>query len=284
MFSKYNAIILFFIFCFPILSKGQKIRKRVVETFSQNPIKYASIGVLETNIGTISDDFGEFELSIPEGVDTDVMVQFSSIGYESKRMSLRDLMKKNENINLNKVVIDIPEITVSANTFRKNKKFGNTTDSKKIVFYFQSNKLGTELACLIRLKRKKVFIKTINFNIAKNEYKRLIFRVNLYENRNGLPGRQINKEEILIETDIKSGMVTQDISHKNLLVEDDFFMGLEWVETFGEELNSDKLMFSASLGKRYISIRKSSQGKWKKFNDKKFGLSANLGFFIEGLY
>jgi len=59
------------------------------------------------------------------------------------------------------------------------------------------------------------------------------FRLNFYSVQNGLPTTTLLKENIIIETDITSGIVTKDLTPYEIVIDEDFFVAIEWIEDLG---------------------------------------------------
>lgn len=57
---------------------------------TREPIEYASIGVVNRNLGTVADTLGNFSLSIPPEFIND-SIRISSIGYIAKTFAVREI-------------------------------------------------------------------------------------------------------------------------------------------------------------------------------------------------
>lgn len=77
----------------------------------------ANIEVPSLGIGTISNEYGYFGLSIPIGSDS-VTVVFSYIGYDSKIIQILPDQNQKMNIQLGVGGVTLGEVTISANTMR----------------------------------------------------------------------------------------------------------------------------------------------------------------------
>jgi hypothetical protein len=56
----------------------------------KSPVEYVNIGIVNKNIGTISNNNGEFVLAIPAEFEND-SVRFSMVGYVPLTLSVADL-------------------------------------------------------------------------------------------------------------------------------------------------------------------------------------------------
>jgi len=130
--------------------------------------------------------------------------------------------------------------------------------------------LGNEVGIGIKIKRRPTIIKDFNCFIAKNAYGLVKFRLNIYELVKGKPGKILLNENIIVETEIEKGLLTIDLSEYNIVVEDDFYIGLEWIEDLGE----NGLMFSAGFFNKPMIYKETSQGEWS--NARIMGLGFNV--------
>jgi hypothetical protein len=152
---------------------------------------------------------------------------------------------------------------------------GNTTNSRTLSAGFSSNDLGSEVGTVMRYKKKKPGkLENVNFNIAYNAFpEALLFRVNIYDFKDGKIGESILKEPLYLETMISNGTLTLDLSEKNIYVKNDCFVSLEWIKDFGKR----GLMFSAGFFNADSYARKISQGDWNK-------APVGLGFWSTVVY
>lgn len=266
------------------LLHAQSLTCKIVDKGTNEPIPFVNVGIVGKNTGTVSDQEGNFKLLISkDNLNPDDTLRMSSLGYESASFLVKDLNAIPSIIQLKKTVFSLPSITINAND-KKNKKvkeLGRSPESDKIILCFTSNKLGTELATLIKLKNRKVYLKTANFNISENKFGEISFRVNLYESKNRKPAQNLLKDEIIVTTKMKRGTLSVDLSKYNLILDDDFFLSLEWLQALNGGKFSEDLTFCAGLGKGVVFAKSTSQASWKELTQKKFGFKPYLGFYVE---
>ena len=56
---------------------------KIIDSVSKEPLAYVNIGIVDYNLGTVSDENGKFELIIKTS-DQDLLIRYSYIGYTSK--------------------------------------------------------------------------------------------------------------------------------------------------------------------------------------------------------
>lgn len=274
------------ILCFGLILSlpAQTIQSTVLDFNTREPIPFVNIGILGKNHGTVSDAHGHFTLDIPQTeIAPNDTLRFSSIGYQKLDFLVKDLATLPKEIKLQKTTLLLPTVTINPKKYKRLKTLGHRANSDKIVFYFQSNRLGTELASLIEVKKGSYYLKSAHFNIAENKFGALFFRINLYESLNGLPGKNLLPEGIIVKTDLKKGTLSVDLARYNLVLAEDFILSLEWVQALNQGKLSKDLMFCAALGNGTIFTKTTSQANWRAFTQKKFGFRPQLGFYVEGV-
>lgn len=260
---------------FSCISYGQIITGTVLDKETKIPLAYANVGILGKNNGTVTDENGNFSLSIPEKLLGDTL-RISYIGYESISLckyyqdSLINLLVelKPKSFVLNEVIItpsDFKEVIL-----------GNTVDWDKISIYFLSEQLGSEVGTVIRL-RKKALLQELRFNILKSEYDSLVFRINVYDFRKGLPQENLLKEPIVIRPNNTSGLAIIDIEKYNVWLERDFLISVEYFKQLGD--NSKHAFMSGGIFNNPSYWRLGSQGKWTKVEAK--GLDIGMGLHVK---
>ena len=116
---KIFPIILILPYCF--LQGGSLIRGQVIDGNNQLPLSQANISVVNTEMGTTTDENGEFLIEISDGGYYSILVTY--IGYEPK-VSTDIWVRPNANdfqqITLYPSVIEMDNVVVTQNYFEKN--------------------------------------------------------------------------------------------------------------------------------------------------------------------
>ncbi len=251
------------------------VRGRVLDAASAEGLSYVNIGIPGAGIGTVSRADGHFELQIPDSFAHDSL-KFSMVGYAPLTLYLPDMLQRDEmpEIDMHPKVTQLDEIVISPRDW-KERILGNRSESKNIIAGFASNDLGSEVGIRVRIRRSPTLIDAFNVSIAANHYDTLRFRINFYDLKDGMPHERIQKKDIIVETDMKEGLLHIDLREYHIVVYDDFFVSLEWIEDLGAE---DGLYFSAGfLGSPIIS-RKTSQADWDKMSGVSLGFNVNVRY------
>ena len=246
---------------------------RVLDAANRQPLELVNVGVVSRNTGTVTNAAGAFRLPLSPDFQAD-SVRFSMVGYKSRAYHVRDLRKQAASaqllVTLPEEQYQLKEVVVRPKEY-KQKVLGVKSSSRSIVGGFTSDDLGSEIGVLIPIKHTPTYLKSFSFHIAENKYDSLAFRFNIYDVRNGQPGKNILHENILIYTSLEHGPVTVDLTPYHLIAEDDIVIDIEWVKDLGPK---KELYFSGSLANKGFFHRKTSQADWKHISI--MGLALNV--------
>ena len=198
------------------------------------------------------------------------------IGYESKTFLLEEYLQ-NELIviPLAEEATALEEVVITTKrTNFQTKLLGNKTTSKFIYASFTTNKLGNEMGFVVRQRKRPMILKKFNISLVENDYGPIRFRLNFYSVQNGLPTTTLLKENIIIETDITSGIVTKDLTPYEIIIDEDFFVAIEWIE----DLGPGKLFFSGGFFGSPLIAREVSQGTWTKVGVASVGMNVEVRY------
>lgn len=249
---------------------------QVIDADTEEPLPYVNIGLLNQNIGTVTDEAGYFELEVPGNGFADATLRFSMIGFEPQDFTLQEYRdQKILTIPLKEKATALEEVVL---TTKKNKYqtkiLGNKTTSQLIYAAFTTNKLGNEMGFLVRGRKNPMILKKFNVSLVENDYGPIRFRLNFYDLKDGLPNETLLNENIIVETDIQSGIVSKDLTPYEIVIDQDFFVAIEWIE----DLGPGKLFFSGGFFGSPLIAREVSQGTWSKVG------SASVGMNVEVRY
>ena len=85
--------------------------RTVISQSTREPIVYASVGVINCNLGTVTDTSGHFSLKIPAEFIND-SIRISSVGYVARTFAVRDIATIPDTISLADDVIMLREVVV----------------------------------------------------------------------------------------------------------------------------------------------------------------------------
>jgi hypothetical protein len=261
-----NAITVL-LFYFPQNVMGQNtVTGLVTDAVSNQGLSYVNIGIPGRDAGTVSSETGSFSIVVSD-IHHDDTLRFSMIGYKSLSLPISGLIKQYDNqvkIALEPAVYPLREVTISNHQWKNKKRnLGNRNSASTMMAGFSTNDLGSEVGVAVKVRNKPVIIQDFSFPVAKNRYDSLFFRLNIYQIHNGKVGEPLHDENIFVQTQVKKGWVTVDLSDYRIIAHDDFLVALEWVRELGKP-NEAGLLFNAGLYSPGMYYRKTSQGSWEK--------------------
>ena len=238
---------------------AQTFSGKVIESKSKLPIKFVNIGIVDRNIGTTSDVFGNYKIVIDSLFDNYSLL-FSCIGYLPHKMKVADFKKLTSwDIQLQKKTYELDEIVINPKKF-KQQILGIKSKSKRMQAGFKDNKLGYELGLLLKVK-KSAFLEKVDISIAVCTYDSIFYRLNIYRVRDRMKFENVLQKPIYISLpkDKVKELISINLKPHNIVIEGDFLITLEHVKNLGP----GNLFFSVGLSKKTY-YRKTSQGIWEK--------------------
>ena len=258
------------------LLKAQDVIKATILDQNNKPIPYVNIGVLNTAIGTVSQENGQFELVVDQ-VNAADTIKISTIGFSSRAFvlqNLRSMLEQNPQIKLNAIQYDLAEVTVKPLSFEEF-GFDKTSTDRNTNFAiskFPRQNLGAEIARKFKMskytkrsKSKACRLDALKFYLGYCDYDWAKLRVMVYHLENGQPGTPLLNENVIVEVKKgQTGWVEVNLKPYDLIVDEDIAIGLEWIDhsPTGKRL-SLPIAFPAVGSTHFYQF--GSQNAWKKF-------------------
>ena len=253
----------------------------VVDRASGQPLPYVNIGLLNEEIGTVTDSSGKFHLNLNEEFANDT-IRVSSIGYGQLDIPVKEIQpnRRPMTIELEEKISELDEVVLTAKGF-KNKTLGNKTESKFLSTGFGYDQLGAEIGIKINIRKNPTFVDALNFNITQNRLSaRSVFRVNFYTVENNKPNDNILNENILVRIEPKQvGKITVDLKPYDIILTADTIVTLEWVESQGENNKGEAIFFSLGLLNSGTLYKRSSHSKFKKHSSLGVGFNVDVRYY-----
>lgn len=207
------------------LSFGQ-ISAILIDSKTNEKIPYVNIWVENENIGTTSNENGEFNLNFSGNNKT---IIFSSIGYETLRIN-SGLIKNF--VKLQQKPIELKEIVVGKIKKRQEKvieRFGK----KELNMYFSCSTTPWMVAKFFQFKEEynqTPYLKKMKI-FTKSEVKNAKFNIRFYSvNEKGMPGEFIYDKNIIGIAPKGKRMTEVDLSKLGIIFpKKNFFVVLEWL-------------------------------------------------------
>lgn len=257
------------------------ISGKVVEEDSLTPVPYATIYFSGLQTGMISDINGDFDCRLSDDYADDTLV-FSFMGYESKRILLKDFLKLEDRvIVLKKRIFKIPEVHISSRDF-KVISIGNMKNFPSGSLYMDTH--GQQAALMIENDKDVCGkIVSVNYYLSSKGNTDAPFRVRLYlvDSVTGGPGNDMVPDILVVKPDIQRGWYSVDVRKYNLMIpEDGFFIAMEGIFpndydyyvgtadfvdlTAGDQSAEDDIPTTITYGQRlgYTRNRKNKNNTW----------------------
>lgn len=268
-----------------IVTSQNILNGKIINKDSNEPIPYVNIGIVNKDIGTVSDENGDFELILVLGNEYYVnetnekdSILISSIGFKSQKFAVFDLqrkLKEIKNIYLETDTIILNEVVISSYKNLKEEVIGKTYKSN-IEAAFKDCPLGYEMGTKIKIGKSPTIVKSFNTYIIKNNLGFKKFRLNFYSIKKGKPSTKLFNKDIIFEVPLKEGDFNLDLEEYDIILKEDCIVT---IETLDNDKNGDTLneiSFSAKLLGGSLYFRKTSQGKWKKTKMASIGFNLNV--------
>lgn len=260
---KHLLTLLFLLLSFYAPAQSIKLQGKVLAKGSSENLSYVNIGIRNKNIGTASDERGNFILALPAKRSQDTLT-FSAIGYYELSVPVQQLAQTQPlEVRLQEKENNLQEVVVTSRKL-KIKKLGNTGRLPG-VWGMPENKDGKdvyEFANFIRVKGRQTELLSAHFYLASAKLDSALFRINLYKNNNGFPGERLADELIMQRLTTKDGWISIDLQPFGVYADEDFFLGIEYLPAPG--VDKFAIALGAKLGGSSYS-RQSSLGTWEKF-------------------
>jgi len=212
------------------------INGKVFNHQTQEAIPYANIGILDTEIGTLSNEDGSFSIKMPAKYENRNLL-FSSIGYEKKSISINSINTSSPlQVSLTELILELDEVIILSEKFKKRKVVLGNGKSLLLhgIILMDSIYSGSAVALLIDKSQYPTFayIQRASLHIAKNLMPSFKVRIRLLavDSLNGQkPGDDIISEQIIEESTMKKGWLNFLFPSSHQLKQDSFFLTFEWI-------------------------------------------------------
>lgn len=215
------------------------IQGSVVNQSDKKPIAFANIGIVNTGIGTISNEDGSFSLKVPTPNLKDTLC-LSGIGFINKNIPIQSFLTQEIVVYLKEHVTLLNSVTViSKKDDNKTFKLGNRK-SRGGTLETDTIYAGSATALLIENKNPfqkellfPVYLQSASIRIFRNNLPSFKMRVRLYsvDSITKSPGEDLLNKSIVLESSMRNGWLTFDLSEFKYLIDKPFFIAFERILT-----------------------------------------------------
>lgn len=211
--------------------------RTVVSETTGEPIVYASVGIVNRNLGTVTDSLGNFSLTVPDRYLDDTL-RISSVGYLPKSFAVKDFANIPDTIRLADNIIALQEVVVKPQVI-KHKTAGRKGSGGFIYINVEGYKAaGQGLAVPVKVK-KQAWLKELGFTVIVNSrtLSRMKFRVNIYRKEaDGYEPVNIKPHYFdYNKNDLVDGRFVHTFDDEILLENGEYYVELEFLENFTDE-------------------------------------------------
>lgn len=235
--------------------------RTVVSKSTREPIAYASVGVINRNLGTLTDTLGNFALKIPAGYAGD-SIRIAALGYKPMTFAVKDIPRIPDTIPLHDNAITLGDVVVKPQRI-KHKTAGRRGAGGFIYIEVEGDKAAGQGIAVPLNVRKRAWIKETGFTILTDgaPLSHMKFRVNVYRRENGAY-TPANVRPVYFDYDksqLRDGSFAYRFPDEIMLEEGDYYVEIEFLENFQ---NEHFIMKSHPLTGR-TRFRYASQSDWE---------------------
>ncbi len=234
-----TASIIALILLIQIKVSGQIIEGWITDSKTNEPLKYVSIGIINTNYGTITDSAGYFKFEAK--VKEQSIVRISMIGYEPLEFSVKELENHKNKIKLNEITIKLAEVIIKPTKERKVGAMNSNLFSGWSGWGGQQTRKGYEIGIMLDLGKTPVKIKNLNVLLKRQSFDKSLFRLHIRSiKEDTLVANELLTKNIIVSISKESGWVKIDLESYNIILSGKVGVTLEWLDVIGN--NSERAM------------------------------------------
>ncbi len=262
---------LLFLLFISFVAKAQTIQGTLINSETKEPIPYATIKNGELKKSVLSKSDGKFVFN--EDLKDDSLLEIEAWGFENKKITVSDL-KKNNILELTESIEMLPELIIPpTNTKISYKNYGRTNEGSGFVTGESQNykkedyDKGAEFGIIVANKGLSE-LQSFHLHIGSNDSKKLIYRLQFYDVKNGKPNNRINHEEILLSiTNKDAGWLVLDLKEKNIYIDSDISKFAITLKLVDAEFDSEYSFIHFNSGfatSNQIVVKDSEYESWVK--------------------
>jgi hypothetical protein len=256
---------------------SQTIEGRVIDSLTGEPLIYTSIGIINTSIGTITDEEGNFIIKV-EGQMPEAIVRISMISFAPQTFTVGELIGKENIIKLIKTPFQIATVVVKPSG--KFRKIGNTDYSTKASscgWGGSEYRKGNEIGLKIALGAYPVKLQSMHVRVHRQAFDSSLYRLHVRSIKNKEPFTELLTGNVLVTLSNEMGWADIDLSKYNIVLQGDIALTLEWIKVFGVNKNramkinqdiwTEYVLFNKNKKGGYTYTRWGTEAKWNVLNN-----------------
>jgi hypothetical protein len=237
----------------------------VINSSNKLPIQFVNIGIKGKNIGTITNEHGEFNIDIQDTL-TNETLRFSCVGYKPQNARIQNLNSSYTSVTiaLEPEIQIMREVEIKVKPL-KDKSLGITAHNPlwgSAISHNPGDIIEVARTIIVKNKETKILSAHIYLNAAPSDSG--TFRLNFYYLKNGKPDSLAVNKSIISTLVLKKGWIKIDVNQECIYLNRDFAFAFEYLPTGNALLKKNDLMYGGKLGGNDGYFRLSSQGDWQK--------------------
>ncbi|WP_170172725.1 carboxypeptidase-like regulatory domain-containing protein [Hymenobacter rigui] len=252
----------------PLFAQAFTVEGQVRNARTNQPVPFATLGIIGRTIGTVADEEGRYILRFP-AAPTDSLV-ITSVGFFRAAVSPQALLNGQREFALVPLEQALPDVVVQRRQVKAG-QLGRTQPTGDVLWTTGSSgketvddEWGWELGTVLTPKRP-AYLDVLHVYLATNTYEHLRFRLNLYALENGRPGRALLAQDIqLTTTDRQRGWVQLDVSSYDIRLEAQPVVAtIQWLQSEKTEPWDKYFSIPVRRDKKQLMVeRENSQAVW----------------------
>lgn len=256
-----------------VFSQDIEMSGILIDSKTQIPIEFVNIGILNKNKGTISNLEGKFHLEIPKEFSKDSLT-ISHVNYETLKIPIKSI--KDKTLYLEPKTNTLAEVVIS-NKKKRHSKVGVKSYNTLLWGRTMSKDMDIiEMAQRINIPNKSVKVKNANIYLRRGfEADSIYIRINFYKNIDNSPSEKIVFQNLVQHKRIEPGWIQMDLTEYDIYLEEDFFIGIEFIPDFKRPL---EVWAGGIMTKGGAYSRRNSQGSWIKSSGAAYSINVEIEY------
>jgi hypothetical protein len=250
--TSFLIIFFFFVTNNSLYSQPTEFKGTILSESSNQPIGFASVGVKGKRAGIVADASGSFKILLPENIRQSDTIIISSVGYLSKRMTVKQAIQNSE-FKLEETPKELANVTHVS--FIKESILGNSSMSGSIFRGWYDYKTGGEIGKIFSVPENQYKIDRIRFRVD-NKCDTCWMRLHIRKMVNSEPGEELLKQNIIFPVtsySSKDAGPEIDLSEYNIVLSDYIILvSLEVINCSSSESNLSSLCFMGEENGEYV--------------------------------
>lgn len=228
-------------------------------------IPYVNISIKGKEIGTVSNEKGEFTLDSKKIFNTDRLL-FSHLNFKSLEALVPKITKKIILLEKNELLEEV--VLLKRKKKVKRKEIGTIKKRKMVTLYSFSKGLGNEIGKLIKVKKNSEYeLLECKIQVAKLDFENVTIRINFYKVglNNQIYKLPYNSNNIIAKVD-KEGNISIPLKEYNLFIDFNFLVSIEWIDFELKENKKEKnlIEYASNVYNGPFFYRQNKNVKWEE--------------------